>query len=116
MSRVAIFIDGAYLDWVQKEKFKVHTDLQKLAIQLTGDKELYQALNTKYQKLLTNDRQLTADKFNLQGAYNNTLANYNNLQSAVAKYNASLKTTSTRVNCNSFTYGINNQFTSTSCN
>lgn len=41
MSRLAIFIDGAYLDWVQKEVFHVHSDLQKLAAELTTGKELY---------------------------------------------------------------------------
>lgn len=41
MTRLAIFIDGAYLDWVQKEKFNAHCDLQKLAQELTGNKELY---------------------------------------------------------------------------
>jgi uncharacterized LabA/DUF88 family protein len=41
MTRLAIFIDGAYLDWVQKEKFNTHCDLEKLAGALAGDGELY---------------------------------------------------------------------------
>lgn len=41
MNRLAIFIDGAYLDWVQREKFNAHTDFQKLVLEMTGDKELY---------------------------------------------------------------------------
>jgi len=41
VSRLAIFIDGGYLDWVQKEIFHTHADLQKLIVELSGDKELY---------------------------------------------------------------------------
>jgi uncharacterized LabA/DUF88 family protein len=41
MARLAIFIDGAYLDRVQREVFNEHTDLQKLATELSGDKDLY---------------------------------------------------------------------------
>lgn len=41
MSRLAIFIDGAYLDWVQKEVFQEHTDLRKLAMEVADGKELY---------------------------------------------------------------------------
>ncbi len=39
--RVAIFIDGAYLDFLQKEEFgNVHLDLKKLPIKLTDSKEI----------------------------------------------------------------------------
>lgn len=41
MTRLAIFIDGAYLDWIQREKFNVHTDLQKLVTEISHGKELY---------------------------------------------------------------------------
>lgn len=41
MSRLAIFIDGGYLDWVQLNKFQVHTDFEKLARVVSGDKEMY---------------------------------------------------------------------------
>lgn len=39
--RTAIFIDGAYLDFLQKEEFgKVHLDLEKLPIKLANGKEI----------------------------------------------------------------------------
>ncbi|KKU44470.1 MAG: hypothetical protein UX60_C0004G0009 [Berkelbacteria bacterium GW2011_GWA2_46_7] len=41
MNRLAIFIDGAYLDWVQREVFNGHTDLEKLSTELSNEKELY---------------------------------------------------------------------------
>ena len=40
MSRTAIFIDGGYLDWIQK-KFRVKTDLQKLVSELSKENNLY---------------------------------------------------------------------------
>lgn len=52
--------------------------------------------------------------YQLQAQYNNETDSYNTLRSAVLKYLSPQQMNA--LTCKSMTYGINNQFTSTTCN